>query len=251
MLHGVIGVVLLPLRVVLAAFGARPWASVIDPFRRVAAMLASTPTTLLLCSTLLIAFVVQVLVSDSLVAAFVMEESDLVSGAAHTVVTSSFLHAGLYHLVSNVVALFVFGRVVEQYFDGVTLLVTYAAGVVVGGSLTQLVQFSRGSEWGAVGASIGVAAVMALAVLRSPFSFTYVTVLPLPVAFVGVLYALQEVSKLFVADGVSHLGHGLGLAVGVALAALTGGFRRFVLRAGLVVLAVVVGFAVLLGLSLV
>jgi membrane associated rhomboid family serine protease len=73
-------------------------------------------------------------------------------------ITAMFLHGGLWHLLGNMLSLFVFGPNVEDRFGRVRFLVFYlACGLAA--SLTQI-GFSIGSEIPIVGASGAIAGVM-------------------------------------------------------------------------------------------
>jgi hypothetical protein len=73
-------------------------------------------------------------------------------------VTCMFLHGGLWHLLGNMLSLFVFGPNVEDRFGHVRFLVIYlACGLAA--SITQIA-FSTGSAIPVVGASGAIAGVM-------------------------------------------------------------------------------------------
>lgn len=240
-----LAVILLPFRAALAVFGRASWHDAVAPFVDLWAVLSEAKATLVLAGALVAGFAAQAGLPGGVVDRLVMDEGDLLSGVVHTVVTSSFLHANISHLVANVVALLVFGRVVERYFGPTGVIVSYGAGVVVGGAATQLVHAAIGDAWAALGASIGVSAVLAVAVLRDPFYISYVSPIPGPIALLGLLYVVHEASNVLVADGVAHLGHVFGVVTSVALAVVTGGLRRAWVRIGLAVLVALVSAAVI------
>lgn len=225
------------------------WQAVFKPFSDLRKVVVEARGVVFLSSVLLACFVGQVVLPSGVVNSLVMRAGDLFSASFYTVFTSSFLHGSVSHLVSNVVVLIIFGRVVERYFGETTLYATYVIGVVVGGSLTQLVHVLNGSEWSAIGASIGVSTVIAVAVLRSPWYLTYFLIVPLPIAMVAVVYIWQESVNLFAADGVSHLGHLLGVTTGVGIGFVTDGLSKTWSRIGLVVLVALAGIVLFFGLS--
>lgn len=83
----------------------------------------------------------------------------LEASAAITLLTSTFLHAGWLHLVSNMVYLGVFGLPVERRLGAVAYAIVYFASALTG-SLTYLLVQPH-SETPAVGASGAIAGVIA------------------------------------------------------------------------------------------
>ncbi|QQL44755.1 rhomboid family intramembrane serine protease [Sulfuriroseicoccus oceanibius] len=80
----------------------------------------------------------------------------LAAGQWWRLVTHMFLHGGTMHLVANMLALYSFGRVVEDELGGVRTLIIYFAGGIAGG----LLQCGLANELPLVGASGGVFAVV-------------------------------------------------------------------------------------------
>src|SRR5215469_7143429 len=72
--------------------------------------------------------------------------------------TSAFLHADPYHLLNNMVTLFLFGRILEDAVGPAEFLVIYFAAIV-GGSLLSL-WLHRHHDYRAHGASGGVCGVV-------------------------------------------------------------------------------------------
>lgn len=85
-----------------------------------------------------------------------LSSSTLADGQWWRLVTHMFLHGGTFHLVANMVALYSFGRVVEDEAGGLRTLVVFFAGGIVGG----LMQCWLGGDLPLVGASGGVFAVV-------------------------------------------------------------------------------------------
>lgn len=73
-------------------------------------------------------------------------------------ITSQFLHAGLFHLISNMWFLKIFGDNVEEVFGSYIFLIIYLASGVAGGLLQYF--FSPTSEIPMLGASGAVAGVL-------------------------------------------------------------------------------------------
>ncbi len=140
-----------------------------------------------------------------------------------TIFTSMFMHAGVAHIVGNMIYLWIFGDNVEDRLGHLKYLGFYVVGGVVA-SLTHLFT-NWGSDLPTVGASGAIAAVLGAYLVLYPASriatfiplgfFSRLTVLP-----AAVVLGLWFVFQLF--DGVLALG---GADVGgVAVWAHIGGF---------------------------
>lgn len=163
-----------------------------------------------------------------------------------TLLTSTFVHAGWFHLLSNLLFLLAFAPRVEEdaghagllaLFLGTGALATYAHVLVVPDSVTP-----------ALGASGAVAGVLGAHLLLAPRATVRVLVGPVPVRlptwFVLGLWAVLELVYTWLTlrraeypVGVTYevhaVGFALGLLAGVVLLARTGRLHSLVpLRAG-------------------
>jgi membrane associated rhomboid family serine protease len=163
-------------------------------------------------------------------------------GLAHGFVwqlfTFQFLHAGLLHLVGNLIGLYFFGRTLEDHLGRPGLLKLYLGSGVAGGLLQMLLALLVPSRFGGmvVGASAGVfGLVAAFATLYPHRTITLLLFFVLPVslrartllwiavaiAILGIL-GLDQNSMVHIAHG-AHLG---GILAGVGYVyALAHGFQ--------------------------
>ena len=90
--------------------------------------------------------------------------SALVRGYVWQLLTFQFLHAGLWHLLGNLMGLWFFGRLVENILGTKRFLVAYFVCGVVGGLLQAGLMVLFPAHFGAsvVGASAGVMGVFAI-----------------------------------------------------------------------------------------
>lgn len=147
---------------------------------------------------------------------------------ALTLVTSMFLHGGLFHVVGNMLYLWIFGKSVEQTLGHGRYLVFYmTAGV--GAALGQTLA-SPGSIVPMVGASGAVSGVLGAYLLLFPHAHVmtlvvlgfFVRVVPVPAVIVlGVWIIVQFVNGLVAAR--TGMGTGVEAAGGVAWFAHLGG----------------------------
>jgi membrane associated rhomboid family serine protease len=154
--------------------------------------------------------------------------ADMSAVAAVTLLTSTFLHAGWLHLLSNMIYLGVFGPAVEDRLGAARFLALYLASAVVG-SLVYLVA-QHASETPAIGASGAIAGVIGAHLLLypgatlgslAPVVFLHVvegtpTLVLLVVWLVTQL--LSGVASVTASTGIAWWAHLGGLASGLILA---------------------------------
>ena len=170
----------------------------------------------------------------------------LFSSSAHTdlmkldhllpFISCMFLHGGLWHLLGNMLSLFVFGPNVEDRFGHIGFFIVYmACGLAAG--ITQIA-FSAGADIPTVGASGAIAGVMGAFFVMYPkarvVSVIPIIVIPLivrvPAFFyllfwigMNVINALKEMQLSMndtVSAGVAWWAHIGGFAIGMIYAAL-------------------------------
>ena len=145
-----------------------------------------------------------------------------------TLLTSFFLHAGLFHLISNMYFFLVFGDNVEDHL-GKFYFVLLLFGSHLAGTLLHAAYDPR-ADMPLIGASAGICGVLGYYAVTFPLVrlailfriFVYIRWLQMPAAVLVVLYLflqfLGALMQAFGAGGVSCLGHLGGLAVGIAVA---------------------------------
>ncbi len=83
-------------------------------------------------------------------------------------ITGSFMHAGIMHLVGNMIFLWSFGLVVEGKIGSLWFALLYLLIALLDGALVQVPMFVISGEGGALGASGVVFALMAIACIWAP-----------------------------------------------------------------------------------
>jgi uncharacterized protein len=131
-----------------------------------------------------------------------------------TLLTSMFLHVNVWHILSNMLALFFFGRIVYKLMGGWRFIAIYLVGGIVGNLLYLWIGPQNSLAFGASGAVYAVAG--ALVVLMPTLKVSLYGVIPLPlwafvILFLGVL-SLPPFAGASIA-WQAHLG---GLAIGLA-----------------------------------
>jgi membrane associated rhomboid family serine protease len=139
-------------------------------------------------------------------------------------VTYSFLHGNLTHLLFNMLALWMFGAQLENFW-GTHRFALYYFVCVIGAALVQLVVATNaaadGNVYPTIGASGGVFGILLGFGMRFPNQMIMMLIPPIPmkakyfVIFYGVLeLVLGTVSA---GDGVAHFAHLGGMATGLLL----------------------------------
>ena len=155
--------------------------------------------------------------------------------AAITLVTSTFLHVGWFHLGANLVYLVVFGVPVERRLGAVRFLGTYLASGLIGSLAYVVVQPQ--SQTPAVGASGAVAGVIAAHLVLFPGATLGSLA---PVLFLHVVegaptlllllvwlatQVLSSVASLTTSTGIAWWAHLGGFATGLVLAPVLRRYR--------------------------
>jgi membrane associated rhomboid family serine protease len=146
-----------------------------------------------------------------------------------TFVTYMFVHAGLLHLLGNMLMLFVFGPPVEHRLGGRAFILYYLycgiGAAVLSLALSGIM--TTGAIVGASGAVLGVGVAFAL---LWPEAELLVFPIPMPVkarTFILVLIGLDVVlSQLTPRDGIAHLAHVGGAGFGYLFFRLQAFSRR-------------------------
>ncbi len=141
-----------------------------------------------------------------------------------TIFTSMFVHAGLWHLLGNMLYLWIFGDNVEDAMGHLRFLVFYLlCGLAA--ALTQ-VMLSLGSDTPMVGASGAVAGILGAYLVLHPgaqvltlvFLLVFIRVMYLPaIVLLGIWFALQIISAVGGGPGVAWYAHIGGFVAGIIL----------------------------------
>ncbi|QSJ16996.1 rhomboid family intramembrane serine protease [Nostoc sp. UHCC 0702] len=160
-----------------------------------------------------------------------------------TLFTSQFLHGGWWHLISNMLFLWVFGNNIEDRLGHFKYLIFYLAC----GALAALCQWFIGmnSEVPSLGASGAISGVLGAYIIRFPqariktliFLGFFVTTISVPaLLLIGIFFiqnvisglaSLQAAANMSVeTGGVAYWAHIGGFVFGMILAPLFGLFKR-------------------------
>ncbi|MBR3292659.1 MAG: rhomboid family intramembrane serine protease [Bacteroidales bacterium] len=135
------------------------------------------------------------------------------------------VHGGWGHLVFNMITLFCFGRIVEQYFgvafgetNGPILYVVLYVTALAVSSTGDLLKFRNDPYYSAVGASGAVSAILFASILFEPRMGIYIYLIPIPVpayifAPAYLVYCIVMARKNV--DNIGHSAHFWGAVYGL------------------------------------
>jgi membrane associated rhomboid family serine protease len=136
------------------------------------------------------------------------------AGEQIRMVTSAFLHADVFHLAFNMIALYSFAPVVFGGLGNFTFLLIYA-GSLIFGSLLTMVFHGNDYSYRAVGASGAVTGIIYSAILLYPdMTIGIFGVIPMPAYIFGIGYLLYSIYGMKSKnDNIGHTAH-FGGAIG-------------------------------------
>ena len=143
----------------------------------------------------------------------------------HRMFTSGIIHSGWGHLFFNMLTLYFFGRVVEQYFGAtfggilgtVLYIILYVSALAVS-SIGDLIKYRDNWNYNALGASGAVSAILFASILFAPKMGIYIYLIPIPVpgyifAPLYLLYCWYMAKRNM--DNIGHTAHFLGAVYGL------------------------------------
>jgi membrane associated rhomboid family serine protease len=143
--------------------------------------------------------------------------SNLMAGRFWTLLTALFVHGGLFHLLGNMIFLFVFGGTLENSVGSARYLLVFLAGGLSGFLLS--VPFMA-PHAGMLGASAAIFTVAACVMLVQPLKFSWIFLAPQ--GLVALLYFLYNVVVVYdhrLISGydpqVGYIPHIIGFLTGV------------------------------------
>jgi hypothetical protein len=147
---------------------------------------------------------------------------DAITRQPWTILTSMFLHAGVSHILFNMIALFFFGLYLERLVGENDFLKIYFLGGLFAGLaylFTSLFFDIPRPDVSAVGASGAIFAVMGALVVLRPRLLIFVYFVPMPLYIYAILYTLwalyEMASTAGIAGGIAHNAHIGGLLAGL------------------------------------
>jgi membrane associated rhomboid family serine protease len=134
-------------------------------------------------------------------------------------VTHGFVHADLSHLLFNMITLYFFGRLAEQFFvpyiGELGFALFYLSALVVA-ILPTYIRHRHDPSYRSLGASGAVSAVLYAFILLKPWSMIFVFFVPLPAILYGAMYVGYSIwMDRHGDDNVNHSAHLWGAGYGM------------------------------------
>lgn len=150
---------------------------------------------------------------------------NLLSGNVYVLITSIFLHSNLDHLFSNLLVLLIFGLALEEEIGTGRYLLLFFSGAFLGDLMSSLIYAPAQIS---VGASAGIFAIMAAAVLIKPIKME--VFVPIPLGIIGMGYIIYAIMGFIFnyPPNVSHIAHLGGAFVGLFYGCRTIGAQKSV-----------------------
>ncbi|MBI2657159.1 rhomboid family intramembrane serine protease [Candidatus Woesearchaeota archaeon] len=126
------------------------------------------------------------------------------------VITSMFLHGSFNHIFFNMYGLLLFGTVLEQRVGPKRFLALYFLSGITAALLSS---FFYARALGASGAIMGV--IGALIILMPELRLLFFFIVPMPLWFAGIIYALIDLFGVFFPSGVGNIAHLVGMGIGL------------------------------------
>ena len=145
-------------------------------------------------------------------------------GQYYRLASYGLVHASPSHLLFNMITLFFFGRIIEQFYalhaGPIGFAAFYVGGLVVS-ILPSYFANRDNPRYRSLGASGAVSAVLFAFILLLPWATIYVWFLPVPAIIYAVLYVAYSIyMDRAASDNVNHSAHLWGGAYGIAVTLL-------------------------------
>ena len=138
-----------------------------------------------------------------------------------TLLTNFFVHEGIWHILFNMLFLYWFGRLLEEYLGSKRLVGLYILGGLAGGSVFLLMYnllpyFSRElASATLVGASGAIfAVIVGAATLLPDYTFFLLFIGPVRIKYIAAFYILLSMAELVGPNAGGNLAHLAGALVG-------------------------------------
>ncbi len=138
-----------------------------------------------------------------------------------TIVSNFFLHQGFFHIAFNLLFLYWFGQILEEYIGGRRVAALYILGGLSGGVMFLLVynlvpylnqNISQATLEGASGAIFAI--IVAAATLLPDYTFFLILLGPVRLKYIAAFYIVLSIAELVGTNAGGNLAHLAGALVG-------------------------------------
>ncbi len=140
-------------------------------------------------------------------------------GQFDRLITYGFIHADGFHLLFNMITLFFFGRVIEQFYRQYAFDMGFALfylGGLIASILPSYLKHKNDVNYFSLGASGAVSAILFTFILFQPWNLIFVFFIPVPAIVFAVLYVGYSIwAEKRGNSGINHSAHLWGAAYGI------------------------------------
>lgn len=137
----------------------------------------------------------------------------------YRLLTYGLIHTDFAHLLFNMITLYFFGRVMEDFYNaslGPFGFALFYTGGLLASILPTYIKNKDNAQYRSLGASGAVSAVLFAFILFQPWTLIFVFFLPVPAILYAVLYVVYTIySERRGGDNINHSAHLWGAAYGV------------------------------------
>ena len=151
-------------------------------------------------------FAIQFLLLAPYMSNLMVHPKHIFEGNYYSVVTSIFFHADIVHLLSNSLALLIFGRIVEKQL-GAKMIGIFLASGIIANIVSNVISIVLDDLFFSLGASGAIAGLIIFAIMVEPFAFTSVFLIPLPIFIVGWGLIALDIIGLTNPSNVNNFAH--------------------------------------------
>ena len=134
-----------------------------------------------------------------------------------TLITSMFLHGSWFHLLGNMLYLWIFGNNVEDYLGRVRFILFYFI-TGLGASLAHILTHAN-SQTPMVGASGAIAGILGAYLILYPaarvLTLVFIWIVPVPAALILMIWFFGQVMNIGIGGGVAWFAHIGGFLIGL------------------------------------
>ncbi len=205
----IVSIILTPYKIGRILLGKDNLSVLFDPFRIIIDYITQAKVTFSISVLLIVSFIVSLFLPERTISLLVSYPDDLLSLRAYTLVTTTLLHANTTHLLGNLLALNIFGRVVERKLGGKKTAAIYFFALIISSALSSSINILIGNNIPGIGASGAIMGLVSAAMLIDPFYITYEAIIPLPVMIIGYLTIIADINGLInpANDNIGRIAH--------------------------------------------
>ncbi|MBW3003335.1 rhomboid family intramembrane serine protease [Candidatus Woesearchaeota archaeon] len=223
------GLIKTPVILVLVLMGRRDAKDLAEPFVDFFRFIVEPKFTFFVCViNIVIYYLLAILQYDF--SGLMNFPNDIITGRYLTLITAGFLHADPAHLWLNILAIYIFGRIVERRFGVFKTGLIYFIALIMSSAFSSLFHiYIANNNIPGLGASGALMGLVAAAVLMDPFYIVHHLIIPLPVMLLGWLTIYADVQGILqgAKDGIGHIAHLAGfMAIAIALFLFVRGEHR-------------------------